>query len=223
MVNGIIYYGAPVTGAQNVSESLRIRNINLLKASVRNIQPSGVRYIVSPSYDIYVENLHVAMQAAETRRALPLSTANRYIRATSKTNFEGFANMQVIWNYEGIEPVMDQTALDAMRARFDPSEISVHGKPAFIANLTISQLVALKASRVNPTTATVSGAINVSSAFALIKIQRLARSFLSTHQYPLSSDGSDTRAEMKKLFNIVSWNATHKVRTHRLVDLAHHS
>jgi len=106
---------------------------------------------------------------------------------------------------------MDQTAMDAMKARFDPSEISVHGKPAFVSNLTIAQIVALKASSVNTTTPTVSGAINVASAFALIKIQRLARAFLTAHQYPLSSDGADTRTEMKKLFNIIAWNATHKV------------
>jgi hypothetical protein len=213
MVNGIIYYGAPITGSQTVSEALRIRNINLLKSSVRSIEPSGVRYIVSPSYDIYVENLHIAMESAETGQPLPVSTTNRYIRSSNKTNLEGFSKTHVIWNYEGIQPAMDQTAMDAMKARFDPSEISVHGKPCFVAELTIPQLVALKASSVNTTTPTVSGAINVASAYAQIKLQRIARSFLLTHQYPLSSDGADTRAEMKKLFNIVAWNATHKVRT----------
>jgi hypothetical protein len=138
MVNGVIYFGAPVTGSQNVAESLRIRNINLLKASVRTIQPTGIRYIVSPSYDIYTENLHVAMHAADQGEPLPLSTANRYIRSQNKINLEGFANMQVVWDYKDIMPVMDQTAMDAMKARFDPSEISIHGKPAFIATLTIS-------------------------------------------------------------------------------------
>lgn len=170
----------------------------------------GIRYIVSPSYDLYVENIHLAMESADQGAPIAASTANRYIRFKSKTNLEGFNQMNVVWDYQNIEPAMDQTAIDAMKARFDPSELSIHGKPAYYASLNITQLVALKGSHVRETTPTISGAVNVSSAIGLIKIQRLARAFLTTHQYSLSNDGTDTRAEMKKLFSIVSWNAAHK-------------
>jgi hypothetical protein len=214
MSSAIIYYGAPSSGQQpHISESLRIKGINLLKASVRKVRPDGIRYIVFPSYDIYVENIHVAMASAELNEPLALSAANRYIRFTNKTDIPGFDKMKIVWNYEGILPAMDQTGLGAMKTRFDPSDLSIYGKPAFFAELTIAQLIALKKSQVNEICPTVSGTINVASAVALIKVQRLARAFLTTHQYALSSDGSDTRAEMKKLFNIVSWNATHKVNS----------
>jgi hypothetical protein len=216
MSSAIIYYGAPPSGQQHISESLRIKGINLLKASVRKVRPDGIRYIVSPSYDIYVENIHIAMASAELNEPLALSAANRYIRFTNKTDIPGFDKMKVVWNYEGILPAMDQTGFDAMKARFDPSDLSIYGKPAFFAELTIAQLIALKKTQVNEICPTVSGSINVASAIALIKVQRLARAFLTAHQYALSSDGSDTRAEMKKMFNIVSWNATHKVNINSL-------
>jgi len=209
MTNGIIYYGAPVTSVQqNVAESLRLRNINLLKTTVRSVEPSAVRYIVSPSYDIYVENLHIAMDSAFKGKAIEVGIHNRYKMFESKVNLSGFEKFHVVWDYQDIQPAMDQTALDAMRGRFDPAEISIHSKPAFIAELSINQLSVLNKTQVRKTTPTVANTINIQSALALIKIQRLARAFLGTHQYSLSNDGTDPRAEMKKMFNIVKWNTS---------------
>jgi hypothetical protein len=201
MSNGVIYYGAPVTSAQQtVSESLRLRGINLLKSTPRNATPDGVRLIVSPAYDIYIENLHVALESTIIGMAIPVNDGSRFKMYTQKVNLEGFSNMRVVWDYADIQPAMDNVALDAMKGRYNAAEIEVHGKPAFMADININQLASLNKTNIRKTTPLIGGTLNIASALALIKIQRLARGFLGLHQYPLSNDGTDEKAEWSKLF-----------------------
>jgi hypothetical protein len=97
MSNGVIYYGAPVTSAQQtVSESLRRRGINLLKSTPRNATPDGVRLIVSPAYDTYIENLHVALESTTTSMAIPVNDGSRFkIYTPRRLTWKGLATCEL--------------------------------------------------------------------------------------------------------------------------------
>jgi hypothetical protein len=97
---------------------------------------------------------------------------------------------------------MDNTAKDAMMNRFDPAEISIHDRPAFVATLNLTQLTALIKTDTNRTTPTIANTINISAALALTKIQRLANAFLSVHQYSLVSTGTTQEKVYKDLFSM---------------------
>jgi hypothetical protein len=132
---------------------------------------------------------------------LPFNNDNRFIKFSHKTNLEGFNKLPIVWDYKGVEPAMDNTAKDAMMNRFDPAEISIHDRPAFVATLNLNQLTALIKTDTNRTTPTIANTINISAALALTKIQRLANAFLSVHQYSLVSTGTTQEKVYKDLFS----------------------
>jgi len=203
MTDAIIYYGAPVSSSsQTVSEALRLRGINLLRSTVRDAAPDGFTLVSSPTYDIYKENLHIAMEVFRLGTPLPFNDDNRFIKFSHKTNLEGFNKLPIVWDYKGIEPAMDATAKDAMMNRFDPAEISIHDRPAYVATLNLQQLTALIKTSTNRTTPTIANTINISAALALTKIQRLANAFLNVHQYSLVSTGTTQEKVYKDLFNM---------------------
>jgi hypothetical protein len=211
MNNAVIYYGAPPKGAQQtVSESLRLKGIHLVKSTVRNIMPDGVCLVQSPSYQMYVENIQVAMASAisgtpKVVESDPFTTIN------SKRNLEGFNHMRVVFDINDIQPPMDPTALSDMKTRFSPAELSIHDKPAFQSDLNITQLNALKSLDVSRITPTVSGTINIQAALILIRLQRLALAFLNTHQYALVSTGTAQASVYSNFFKMAGGQVSSKV------------
>lgn len=213
MSNAIIYYGAPITSSQQtVSESLRLRGINLIKTSVRSIRPDGISFINSPSYDLYKENLHLAIWSAYKAEPIAMTIEHKYRAFPTKTNLEGFSRLNVVWSYEDAQPPPDAAAIDAMKAKYNPSDLKIHNKPCFLAEVSLSSLTELSDAGANETIPTVTGAINLSAAYALIKLQRLALAFLKTHQYSLAN-GNDQADVFQRLFRLSDGQKSSKVES----------
>jgi len=201
-----IYYGAPPKGTQSVSESLRLRGINLLRSTPKKAVPVGIRLINSPNYDIYTENLATVLHAHHNNTPIPVDRNQPFQQLESKANLEFGTRMRVVWDFKDATPPPDQTALDGMRARYQVSELSIHGKPAFMADLNITQLVSLmKIPGINRQVPTVSNTMNIFAAQILVKLQRTARAFLQLHQYPLAS-GPNGEHAMYQSFFIQEWS-----------------
>jgi len=129
---------------------------------------------------------------------------------SNKKNLAGFDRLSVVWNYKGITPALDVTALDAMKNRYSPEELKIHGEPSFhSSSLSLSSLMELKRSGVNETCPTVAETINISGAIALTKIQRLAIAFLTTHQYALG-DNAGIKTEYKDAVAMGAWGTARK-------------
>jgi len=213
MATTTIYYGAPPKSAQQtVSEALRLQGINLLRSEPAKVIPDGIRLIFSPQYDIYKSHLAAALEATTTpgEGVAVGDQSEVYHALKSKTNLEGAERMRIVWDYIDTEPQPDQTALDAMKTRYQPSELTIQGKPAFMADLNVTQLGSLMQTGARRTTPCISNTINIASALALVKIQRLFRAYLAMHQYPLSADSQHADA-LKNIFGIGRSQTTFQV------------
>jgi hypothetical protein len=203
MSKAIIYYGVPPNNPrQHVSENLRLQGINLIKAEPSSIAPIGIRTLFNPSYDNYVDNIATAMYVAHSKVPRPLCSDSLFIMDRQKVNLAVMPAMQVIWDYQGVVPAMTETTLEGIRKRFDCTEINTRGIPAFLATINFTQLAGLISTGANQTTPTTAGNLNIAAALAYVKLNRLACSFLRTHQYPLVPSKGKTASIFDTAFQI---------------------
>lgn len=211
-MTAVIYYGAPKTSdVQTIGEAVRLMGLSLIKSTVRNIQPSGILSLSSIQYNNYIDNIHVAISSAYKATPLAINEHTTYIQAENKKNLQGYDRLSVVWNYKDVLPALDQVALDAMKGKYQPEELKIHGEPSFhTSSLSLSSLMELKRDGANTTCPTVAGTLNISAAIALTKIQRLAVAFLTTHQYPLHNS---TIQDLKYTdsIGVGAWGAIRKV------------
>jgi len=211
MSNAVIYYGAPKSSdQQTISEAIRLLGLSLIKSRVRDIQPVGILHLHSVQYETYVSNIHVAMKSLYDNKPTAINEHTYFARFTNVKNMSGFDRLSVVWNYKGITPALDITALDAMKNRYSPEELKIHGEPSFhVSSLSLSALMEIKRSGVNETCPTVAETLNISAAITLTKIQRLAIAFLTTHQYALG-EGTGIKREYKDAVGMGVWGPARK-------------
>lgn len=197
MSTSIIYYGAPVKGTQVVSEELKARGINLLRSSPYVIGTVGIRLANAPSYDNYLENIASSLQSAETDTMVPVIGSDRpFYPFTHKSTPVFTRDPAILWSYEKT-PTSAPDQLDTIRDRFNASETTAHGKPAFMATLTSVQVRELVSSTSpSETTPASTTAINIQAYKVYLLLHRVFDAFMRMHQYPLVQHGQDSLSEL---------------------------
>jgi hypothetical protein len=187
MSQAIIYYGAPTSKpTQTVSESLRLKGISLLRAVPSSVMPVGIRYVNSPNYDIYCANLGPAFATARKKVPINLSSDTRFQRDTGKDLLPEMRPSTIVWTYANSVPAPTEDTLNDVKSRYNAAETTIHGKPAFIAILNLTQVSTLLAgTKPCETTPTLAQSLNIAGYKIYIKLCRLAMTFLQVHQYPL--------------------------------------
>jgi len=187
MSSAAIYYGAPASRNQQVSEELKSRGINLLRSSPAEAFPDVDRHVNTLQYQNYFNNLGAAFDAAINDKYIYLKTQVHYFVPTTTFNPPYMRTPTIVWNYgRGVTP----DNLSSIRERFHAIETVAKGQPALMATLSPTQVRdLLHDTAPSQITAASTTTINIGAYRMYLRLHKLADLFFRVHQYPLSADG----------------------------------
>jgi hypothetical protein len=182
-MSAIIYYGAPVTGNQTVSEELRARGINLLRSTPYQAFPLFTLAKTTTQYQLYIQNLPSAFEAAISNTFVLTQNPLRYYEPTTLFAPPFMRTPSVIWDYG---KVIEGGNLSAIKERFGALDSQAKGKPALQAFLSPTQVKSL-IDDTNPMTKTpcTTTAINIEAYRIYIRLYKLADLYCRVTQYAL--------------------------------------
>lgn len=191
-MSGIIYYGAPVSGNQSVSEELRSRGINLLRSTPFQAFPLFTISKTTLQYQLYTQNLSSAFEAAIKNKYIIKQNNTRYYEPEAFFTPSVMRVPSIIWDYG---KQIDGGNLSAIKERFEALDTQAKGKPALQAFLTPTQVKSL-IDDTNPMTKTpcTTTAINIEAYRIYIRLHKLADLFLRVHQYALFPEDIDAQS-----------------------------
>jgi len=191
LITMVFYLGHPTNGAQTVSDALRARNIDLLRASPSDIHTTVKRHVNQPAFDAYIGALPAFMQAHRTRENVS-TRLEGYTISTPITDCFPFTCPPLIVEFKASLPDNHLATLTAIGYR----EVTIrNNKRAMVFDsYTLDDARTIRALKPDLKTPTVVNTINLEALGSLVLILRIFTGFLKTHTYPAFSGPEDEDA-----------------------------
>lgn len=196
MSQALVYFGIPPSGGHAVSSDLSARGINLLRMAPSAMRIATFPHFIQPHYQIYLQNLPVYLNARITETASRLG--NPYTGLNHQTLPGFYRDIPIVWGYN---TKISSDRLDQLKNDFGAQELTIKGKPALQAVLTLPKLRTLMTSDPITVVASSNANMNIASFRSYLAILRIADLFLRVHQYPAFR--GDTSDALPLWFNTV--------------------
>lgn len=181
--NAVVYYGAPTSQRQTVSDEVSSRGLNLTRSTPSASRPIVTKKFVTTSYLNYVGRLGAAFKAAELNQWIKPGSKQFFYKSARTTTTPFMRTPVVVWNYDRTKTPDD---LSRIRERFDAVESVSRGKPSFAAKLSPDRMKTLvQETSPNDKTPASTTTINIDAYRVYVFLHRLADLCLRVHQYPL--------------------------------------
>lgn len=184
----IVLFGSAPTASQKVNADLALKGINLCKESPSELRPLCSRIYDHPNYISYVDHFPLYINAA-LNGPQEAKTLSPFFPVSMSTLPKFLSKPKIIFSF-GEQKSAD--VLDQVKSRYNATETTARGKPAFTAVLSRDQVRSLVQdySPVLSTEFSVS-TLNLDAYMAYNRLWAVIRCILKVHQYPLVA-GSGT-------------------------------
>jgi hypothetical protein len=187
-MSSLVYFGNPSRSSQLVSEELRLRGIDLVRAAPGEMTLVGSRSFDHPSYQHYLNYFHKVVESVITGSPSPFTHETSFYPLRHTEVPQCVKDPSIIWSYgSNITPEL----LDNVKSRFNAFETTAGGRPALGGVLSPLQMKNLiQDSHPVETTAFSLNSLNIQSYKVYRKLWSLVDVFFRIHQYPLTPHDS---------------------------------
>lgn len=188
MSSAIVYFGVPPKAGQTINSDLSSMGIDLLRCQLSALDLCALPTFIQPHYSIYVD--YLALFLFSRMNNLTLSTGYNPYVGLSHTTLPAFTRMPpVVWNYNATQ---SPDKIDEIKNKYSASEVTIRGKNAFLAQLSLAQIREIASDNAITTTASLSTNVNLSTLRAYLALNRILDMFLRVNQYPAYRDDANS-------------------------------
>jgi len=202
------YLGFPANDAQTVSEPLRNRGIDMLRASPSDIKVLVKIHINQPAFVVYVNNLPAFMEANQNRAIVSLAKEGYPINLP--------VNLCFPFRYPALmiesKVTLSQDKLDKL-AEIGYRNIAHQNKTSMVFdNYTLDDVHYIRSLKPIATCRATVNTINLDCMSSLITVIRIFSSFFRTHTYPAFKTDEDVAFLMEDFDSILEQGSLKRKR-----------
>lgn len=197
----VFYLGHPSNGAQTVSDSLRSRNIDLLRASPSDIHTTVKRHINQPAFAAYISSLPAFMKANHERKSVS-TRLEGYTISTPVDECFPFTLPPLIVDFPA--PLSDDRLATLSKIGYREVVIRGNKRAMVFDSYNIQDARNIRNLKPDLKTPTVVNTINLDSLGSLVLVLRIFSGFFRTHTYPAFSGPEDEDAHFAKFESILT-------------------
>jgi hypothetical protein len=185
-MSAIVYLGTEPSSSNVVSETLKLKGINLLKASPSEMHLFGDRVYTNFGYEKYIANLPTAVASARQGHPVHYENMASFHPLREAHQRAPFCrNPALVWSYSSPNETTDRVV-----AAVDGIPTTSGGKPAitgYLSSIQARQVIDSGASKDTPFSM---NNVNLSGYAVYLKLHAIYHALARLHQYPLVVGGS---------------------------------
>jgi hypothetical protein len=197
-MSSLVYLGSPPRSGQVVSDSIREKGLELIRAAPRDFNANVWNDDIFPSHAMYIRNIHQFVEVARLGKAKYVLLGGSAYAALDWTGLPTTCKTPLI--AFSFHTKIKEEKWAELKDIYGARDTIMKGRPALLARLGIDQMKRLLAEE-NPitTTPTNDSCININAYRAYLTFHRIYDAICRTNQYPCYADkGEGERTEVKK-------------------------